>query len=121
MSKLHKLKAQCGIKNAFNARNGPDTIQILLLTLSLGSKVLIYQEKKGWIGSFKVLDNTDTDITIDMKNGPVTIWNIHMKPYYYHIEESNISYPEIINDLVENPIDKHANKEISMLLAYLKP
>lgn len=42
MSKLRKLKAQRGIKNAFNAQNSPDTIQILLLALSLESKIPIY-------------------------------------------------------------------------------
>ena len=47
ISKLHKLKTQQGVQNAFNTRNGPNTIQILPLALSLGSKVRIYQEKTG--------------------------------------------------------------------------
>ena len=46
MSKLHKFIAQWGKQDAFNARNGLDTIQTLPLAMSLGSKVRIYQKKK---------------------------------------------------------------------------
>lgn len=45
---------------------------------------------------------------------------MHVKPYYYHIEETDISYLEIINNLVEKPEDKFANKGISIPLDYLK-
>ena len=47
MSELRKLKAQRGVQDAFNAWNGPDTIQTLPLALSLGSEIRIYREKKG--------------------------------------------------------------------------
>ena len=46
MSNLHKLKAQQRVQDALNAKNGSDTIKTLPLALNLGSKVLIYQEKK---------------------------------------------------------------------------
>lgn len=39
INKLHKLKAQQRVQNAFNAWNEPDTIQTLPLAMSLGSKV----------------------------------------------------------------------------------
>lgn len=42
-----------------------------------------------------------------------------MKLYYCHIKDINISYLEIINNLVENPIDKPANKKILILFDYL--
>ncbi len=42
MSELHKLKAQQGVQDAFNARNGPDTIQTQPLALNLGSEVRIF-------------------------------------------------------------------------------
>lgn len=41
-----------------------------------------------------------------------------MKSYYCHIEETNISYPEITNDLIA---DKLANEKILMPLDHLKP
>lgn len=44
-----------------------------------------------------------------------------MKPYHCHIENTDISYPETTNNLVENPADKLANKEIPMPLNSLKP
>lgn len=72
MSELHKLKTQWGVKNTLNAQNGLDTIQTLLLVLSLGNKVQIYQEEKGWTRLFKVLSIADANITIDIKNVPVT-------------------------------------------------
>ena len=42
MSELQKLKAQREVQDAFNAQNGPDTIQIIPLALSLGNEVRIY-------------------------------------------------------------------------------
>ena len=84
--------------------------------MSFGSKVRIYQEKKGWTGLFKVLGIANANITVDTGNGPVTFQNTHVKPYYRHTEDTDISYLETINDLAENPIDKLANEEISMPL-----
>ena len=89
--------------------------------MSLGSEVRIYREKKGWTGPFKVLGIADADITVDTGNGPVTFRNMYVKPYHRHTEDIDISYPEITNDLVENPADKAANEEIPMLLDYLEP
>ncbi len=72
MSELRKLKAQRGVQDALNARNGPDTIQTLPLALNLGSEVRIFREKKGWTGPFKVLGIANVEITVDTGNGPVT-------------------------------------------------
>lgn len=46
---------------------------------------------------------------------------MHVKPYHCHIEDTNISYLKIINDLAENPVDKLAYKEIPTPLNYLEP
>lgn len=97
-----------------------DTTQTPLLALNLGSKVWIYREKKRWTGLFKVLGIAKAGIIVDIRNSSITFWNMHVKPYYYHIEETDISYPEIINNLVEKPEDKSANKGISIPLDYLK-
>lgn len=121
MSKLHKLKAQQRVQNTLNARNGSETIQTLSLVLSLGSKFWIYQKKKTWIRSFKVLSIADIDITIDIGNGLASFWNTHMKPYHCHIEDTDINFSETTNDLEENPIDKPTNAKIPMSLDYLEP
>ena len=42
INKLHKLKAQQGVQDAFNACNSPNIIQILLLILNLGSEIWIF-------------------------------------------------------------------------------
>ena len=79
ISGFRKLKAQCGVQDAFNTWNGPDTTQSLPLALNLGNKVQIYQEKKRWTGPFKVLGIAENDITANTENSPVTFWNTHVK------------------------------------------
>ena len=120
MTELCKLKAQRGVQDTLNTRNGPDTIQTLTLALSLGSEVRIYQEKKGWTGPFKVLGIADADITVDTGNEPVTFRNTYVKPYNCQTEETNISHLETANGLVEILVDKLANEEIPMPLDYLE-
>ena len=44
-----------------------------------------------------------------------------MKPYYCHIKDTDINFPETTNNLAENPIDKPANEEIFTPLDYLEP
>lgn len=69
----------------------------------------------------KVLRIADTDITIDTRNGPATIPNTYVKPYYSYREESYIYYLEITNDLAKNLANKPINKEISMPFDYPEP
>ena len=121
MSKLCKLKTQRGVQDALNTWNGLNITQTLLLALNLGSEVQIYQKKKGWTGLFKVLGIAETDITVDTGNGLVTFWNTSVKPYHCHIEESDISYPEIINNLAKKSVHKLTNEEIPIPLDRLKP
>ena len=55
-----------------------------------------------------------------MGNGLVTFQNTYVKAYHCCIGESDISYPKTINDLMENAIDKPANKKIPMLFNHPK-
>ena len=121
MTELRKLKAQQGIQNALKTRNGLDTIQTLPLALSLGSKVQIFQEKKGWTRPFKILGIADIDITVDTGNGPVTFRNTYVRPYNRQIKETDISHLETANGLAKIPVDKPASKEIAMPLDYPQP
>lgn len=43
-----------------------------------------------------------------------------MKLDYCHTKDTDITYSKIINDCVENPADKPANKEILIPLDYLE-
>ena len=119
--KLCKVKTQREVQDAFNIRNGPDTIQTLPLALSLGSKVWIYREKKRWTGPFKVLDIADTDITIDTENEPVNFRNMYVRPYNCQIEKTDISHPKTANNLAKISVDKSANEKIPMPLDYPEP
>ena len=91
MTELRKRTAERKIRDALNTRNGPNTIKMLPKSLALGSEVRVYREKKGWTGPFKVLDVTETNVTVDMENGPVLFSNTAVLPYY--------RYPEIHPDL----------------------
>lgn len=45
---------------------------------------------------------------------------MHVKLYYCHTKNIDINYLKIINDLIENLVDKVANQEIPMPLNYLE-
>lgn len=60
-------------------------------------------------------------MTVDIGNSLVTFRNSHMKIDYCYIGESDISYLETINHLVENPVDESSNKKILIPFNYLKP
>jgi len=81
MSELRKTKSQRSIRDALNTRNGPDTLRTLPQLLALGSEVLVFREKGGWSGPFKVLSTSDKDVTIDTDNGTVIFRSTHVKPY----------------------------------------
>lgn len=126
MNELRKLKAQQRVQNRFSACKGLDIIKILPLALNLGSKIRIYQEKKEWTGTFKVLAITDINITVDIGNSQVTFQNMYVKLYNRHLEETDISNLERANDLTEKPADKEiieelANKETPMHFEYPEP
>ncbi|KAM4061437.1 cwf18 domain containing protein [Hirsutella rhossiliensis] len=67
---LRKINAQRKVQTALNTRNGPDTALRLPLSLALGSEVRVFREKHGWQGPYKVLEVTDTEIAVDLDNGP---------------------------------------------------
>ena len=52
MTALRKLAAARQVNEALNARNGPDDGTVLALPLR--SEVLVWREKKGWRGPYKV-------------------------------------------------------------------
>lgn len=90
MMELRKLVAKRKVNDALNTRNGPDTIYKLPTSLAIGSEVRVYREKAGWTGPHKVLDMTDTDVTVDMINGPIKIRSTHVQPYNRHPNNGSI-------------------------------
>ena len=56
-----------------------------------------------------------------MENCLVTFQNMFIKLCYYYLDDTDISYLEITNDLVKNPVNKFTNEEIPMPDDYLEP
>jgi hypothetical protein len=80
MKALRKLTAERQVVDALNARNGPDTADVLALPLQ--SEVLVWRESDGWNGPYKVASVDGHNVTVDMVNGPTTFRSTVVKPYY---------------------------------------
>jgi hypothetical protein len=80
MKELRKVSAGRQIHDALSTRNGPTTEDVL--TLPLQSEVLVWREKHGWQGPYKVINTDGHNVTIDTINGPTTFRSTVVKPYY---------------------------------------
>jgi len=80
MKALRKAAAERSVADALNTRNGPSTEEALALPLQ--SEVMVWREKKGWQGPYKVINTKDHEITVDMVNGPTTFRSTVVKPYH---------------------------------------
>jgi hypothetical protein len=68
MKALQRAAAERAVSNALNTRNRPSTDK--LLSLPLQSEVMVWREKNGWQGPYKVIDMKDHDVTVDIVNSP---------------------------------------------------
>ncbi|KAF4471164.1 Ribonuclease H [Fusarium albosuccineum] len=82
MTEVRKLRAAKEVREALNTRNGQDTSATLPESLPLGSEVLVYREKEKWTGPFKVLAVTESNVTVELDNGPATFRSTTIKPYH---------------------------------------
>ncbi|KFA82014.1 hypothetical protein S40288_11337 [Stachybotrys chartarum IBT 40288] len=89
MAELRKLVAKRKVNDALNARNGPSIEGLLPRSLTLGSKVVVFQEKDKWTGPYRILAVTDTAVIVDMVNGATELRSTHIKPYERFIEHPN--------------------------------
>lgn len=80
MKALRNAVAERAVSDALHARNGPTTDGVL--SLPLQSEVMVWREKNGWQGPYKVIDMKDHNVTVDMINGPTTFRSTVVKPYY---------------------------------------
>lgn len=80
MKALRRAAAERTVSDALNTRNGPITDEVL--SLPLQSEVMIWREKNGWQGPYKIINIKDHDVTVDMVNGPTTFRSTVVKPYY---------------------------------------
>ena len=77
---LRKAAAERSVADALNTRNGPSMEEALALPLQ--SEVMVWREKKGWQGLYKVINTKDYEITVDIVNGPTTFCLTAVKLYY---------------------------------------
>jgi hypothetical protein len=77
---LHAERAKVNINRAINTRNGPNTHEVL--TMPLGSEVMIWREKKGWLGPYEIKGIEGRDVIVEDVNGPLKLRCTHVKPYY---------------------------------------
>ena len=80
MKELRRIAAERQIKDALNTRNGPITADVL--SQPLQSEVMVWREKEGWQGPYKVAAIQGHNVIVDMVNGPVTFRSTVVKPYY---------------------------------------
>ncbi|KAF1937171.1 hypothetical protein EJ02DRAFT_63582, partial [Clathrospora elynae] len=80
MKALRKAAAERAVSDVLNTRNGPTTNKVL--SLPLQSEVMVWREKNGWQGPYKIINMKDHDVTVDMVNGPATFRSTVVKPYY---------------------------------------
>ncbi|KAF2726477.1 hypothetical protein EJ04DRAFT_408644, partial [Polyplosphaeria fusca] len=67
---IQKERAAMDINRAMNTRNGPKSHDTL--NLPLMSEILIWREKKGWTGPYKLASINGRDVTVELANGPLT-------------------------------------------------
>jgi hypothetical protein len=77
--KVRRLYAERQVKEALAMRNCPNTNK--LHGLPLQSDVLVYREKDGWSGPFKLITLSGETCTIQMPYGPTNFRSTVVKPY----------------------------------------
>jgi hypothetical protein len=87
MKALRKIAAERAATEALNIRNEPPTEDILELPLQ--SEVMVWREKKGWQGPYKVIPTEGYEVTVNMVNGPTTFRTTVVKRYYRNEDTEN--------------------------------
>jgi len=80
MKMLRNERAKVDINRAINTRNGPVSHD-QLLKLPLGSEVMTWREKKGWLGPYEMKGVEGLDIIVELENGPVKFRHTQVKQY----------------------------------------
>jgi hypothetical protein len=77
MKMLRQIQAERDVNHAKNSRNGP----VQHANFPLQSEVLVWREKGGWKGPYKVQSVQERNVTVDI-NGPTTFRATQVKPYF---------------------------------------
>jgi len=99
MREVRKCHAERQVADALRMRNGPNTRNVL--DLPINSDVLVWREKDGWNGPYKLLSTEGETCTISMPSGPVQFRSTVVKPYYTREEEVDDIEQEEITETTE--------------------
>jgi hypothetical protein len=108
MKEIRRIHAERYIREALAMRNGPNTYK--LHELPLQSNVLVYREKNGWNGPYKLIAINGETCTIQMPYGPADFRSTAVKPYYTD-ESSSHDGSHDITITVETRTENRENKE----------
>lgn len=96
MKALRQKSAERTVRDALHARNGPNVTNVL--NLPIGSQVIVYQEKGGWQGPFKILAIKGHDVTLDINRKPVKFRSTVIKSIYQEVNENDIQHCETLRN-----------------------
>lgn len=87
MKMLRSIRAEVDLHRAFNTRNGPSTHETL--KLSLGQQALVWREKKGWTGPYRLQAIDNSNAIVHINGIAKTFRTTHIKPYYQDEQQSD--------------------------------
>lgn len=97
MTQVRETRDRQHVADALSARNGP--IINAILDAQIGSRVLVWREKKGWKGPYTLLSIEGSNCILDLPSGPTAFRITSVKPFYEeeHIEEPQDDRPTVPN------------------------
>lgn len=106
---LRSERAKEKVNRAINTRNGPDSYNVLALPLE--SEIMVWREKGGWKGLYKLKGINGHDVIIKTENGPIAFRYTQAKPYFRTKDAQETSNKEVLTDpdepepaIVETPV-----------------
>lgn len=84
MKETRKNYATRQVQDALRMRNGPRTHE--LHSLNLNADVLVWREKHGWTGPFKMLSINNHTCVVNLPSGPTSFRSTAVKPYLNTIQ-----------------------------------
>ena len=83
MDEVRKIRDQRMVADALNTRNGP--LVNPLHDLPLNSEVLVWREKRGWAGPFRLLNISNETCQVELPSGPTNFRSTCVKPFYTEV------------------------------------
>ena len=80
MDKVRKIRDERLVSDALNTRNDP--LVDPLHDLPLNSEVLVWREKSGWTGPFRLLNINNETCQVELPSGPTQFRSTCVKPFY---------------------------------------